>query len=183
MGRRKVDGKRLRAGGGRTRNEDCCCCVCSAFYACLEVSGTAWVRDMEIDVAGVTNGSCAFGNCAAFLNNTIMPSASGVLNESLCLYSRNFGDTGSSVCAIGVHASRRIEFRICQEDKEDDYFRLIYLFNFPSSSLVWSANGAAARAAVRNLCRDEDVVLPYDAALTDATYCSISSSTATMRLL
>ncbi len=74
--RRGPGGKRVRAGGGRTRKQDCCCVECDPFPSAQAV--VEYLRDNGFEPVVIVEGSdftdiCSTGNCSPIIGTYVLP--------------------------------------------------------------------------------------------------------------
>ncbi len=89
MPRQRRGGKRLRAGGGRTRNEDCCCVTAEPCIRCNSGTTPAYIR-LRIP-AGTLSGT----GCSAYEGEIVATQQAilGVGASSACVWNYLYGAT------------------------------------------------------------------------------------------
>lgn len=161
--------KRVWAGGGRTRNQDCCCDSCDLLNGCGPAGQDLYDADLELDVSGVVDsGDCSIDNCD-LLNDVFLHSAPQSGGNCACINIIN--EVASCSFATAIKYGILITPPGCGTDVGNFYngdssvWRIQVGMGVGASGMetgdIFELEGAAAEAALADLCAGEDVTLPW----------------------
>jgi hypothetical protein len=148
---------------------NCCCedCECSDLEACLVCSAGTCTRDIEVEFAGITNGSACAVGCLS-LNATYILSVSW--SAGACSFHIGPVSSGKLPCFTGFNIN--ITISPCA---------LIPQLSVSYGLHTYSLSGVGVFDAIDNLCSGLDVVLVATPPTTG--FCNTTAATATIRLL
>jgi hypothetical protein len=189
------DGLLYRRGSGAIVNVAACCCcetsidfLCDCFVCSIPGSPSDLLRDAEVDLAGITNGtSCTDCN---ELNATHAITGGGTIGSN-CTFGGGLvpWSKAHDVCTGTIDPGGRITLTGVYNIDAPAGSRLSVTIRFDlgvttEHDFGWTLLGQDAKDAIEELCDGMDVELPYVLSpVQPTTACNGTASTCIVRLL